>query len=146
MKEYNLKQSIIIIIAGSALLWMCLYCFVFPHLVGGGPESVPIVRSDEGALFMAMENYKQDFRSYPAGESSNVVRVLAGDNPQKTIYLNFRRSIEHPNEMVDPWATPYQITFLQQTNFIIRSAGKDKVFGNLDDIVFNSISNNFVKP
>ena len=48
--------------------------------------------------------------------------------------------------MVDPWETPYQIQFFQQTNYIIRSAGKDKNFGDADDIIFNSVSNNFVKP
>jgi len=54
--------------------------------------------------------------------------------------------MEHPNEMVDPWETPYQIEFFQQTNFVIRSAGKDKIFGDADDIIFNSVSNDFVKP
>ena len=48
--------------------------------------------------------------------------------------------------MADPWETPYQIQFFQQTNYIIRSAGKDKIFGDKDDIIFNSASNDFVKP
>lgn len=48
--------------------------------------------------------------------------------------------------MVDPWGTPYQIDFFQQTNFVIRSAGKNRKFGDTDDIILNSASNNFVKP
>jgi hypothetical protein len=48
--------------------------------------------------------------------------------------------------MIDPWQTPYQIEFSQQTNLITHSAGKDKMFGTKDDIVFNSPSNDFVKP
>ena len=48
--------------------------------------------------------------------------------------------------MLDPWKTPYQIEFLHQTNFVIRSAGRDKIFSNMDDIVFNSLSNDFMKP
>ena len=48
--------------------------------------------------------------------------------------------------MVDPWKTPYKIEFFQQTNFIICSAGKDKIFDDADDIIFNSVSNDFVKP
>lgn len=48
--------------------------------------------------------------------------------------------------MVDPWETRYQIEFSQQTNFIIRSAGKDKIFGDADDIVFDSVSSDFVRP
>jgi hypothetical protein len=97
-------------------------------------------------LIFALNHYKLAYGVYPIGESSNIVSVLAGDNPQKTVFLNFRRTMEHPNEMVDSWETPYQIQFFQQTNFIIRSAGKDKIFGDADDIVFNIVSNNFVKP
>ncbi len=48
--------------------------------------------------------------------------------------------------MVDPWEMPYQVEFSQLTNFIVRSAGKDKILGDGDDIIFNSASNNFVKP
>ena len=49
-------------------------------------------------------------------------------------------------EVVDIWQTPYQIELAGRTNFIIRSAGKDRKFGDEDDIVFNSVSNDFVKP
>jgi type II secretory pathway pseudopilin PulG len=97
-------------------------------------------------LIFALKNYKSVYGVYPTGESSNIVGVLAGDNPQKTVFLNFRRTMEHPNEMVDSWEMPYKIEFSQQTNFIIRSAGKDKIFGDADDIIFNSASNGFVKP
>jgi hypothetical protein len=146
MNKYNLKQSVVIVVVGFAVLLMCLYCFVFPLLVGGGPEKIPRIRIDEKALSSSIENYHQTFGSYPNGENSNVVRVLTGDNPQKTVFLNFRQSTEHPDEMVDSWGTPYQIEFVQQTNFVIRSAGKDKIWGDKDDIIFNSTSNDFVKP
>ncbi len=48
--------------------------------------------------------------------------------------------------MVDTWGTPYQIEFFQQTNFVISSAGKDKLFGDKDDVIYNTLSNDFVKP
>ncbi len=72
--------------------------------------------------------------------------VLTGDNPKKIRFLNFQRLAENPSVMFDPWKTPYQFQFLEETNFIICSAGKDKTFGTADDIIFNSISNDFVKP
>jgi hypothetical protein len=97
-------------------------------------------------LVIALKNYESAFGVYPTGENSNIVSVLAGDNAKKIVFLNFRRIMEHPNEMVDPWGTPYRIEFFQQTNFIIRSAGKDKIFGDADDFIFNSVSNDFVKP
>ena len=101
---------------------------------------------DISALILSLKNYEQEYGFFPGGDSSNVVQVLAGDNPKKIMFLNYRKSSEHPHEMVDPWQTPYQIQFLQKTNFIIRSAGKDRLFGDADDIIFNSASNNFVKP
>jgi hypothetical protein len=97
-------------------------------------------------LAVALKNYESTYGVYPTGENSNIISMLTGDNPQKTVLLNFRRTAENPNEMVDPWEMPYQIQFFQQTNFIIRSAGKDKIFGDADDFTFNSVSNNFVKP
>ena len=48
--------------------------------------------------------------------------------------------------LIDIWQTPFQITSIQQTNFIVRSAGPDRQFGDADDIIFNSSSNDFVKP
>ena len=49
-------------------------------------------------------------------------------------------------ETVDIWDTPYQIELVGRTNFIIRSAGKNCRFGDKDDIIFKSVSNDFVKP
>jgi hypothetical protein len=97
-------------------------------------------------IIFALNHYKSAYGVYPTGENSNIVSVLAGDNPQKEVFLNFRRTMEHPNEIVDSWGTPYKIEFSQQTNFIIRSAGKNKIFGDADDIIFNSASNGFAKP
>jgi hypothetical protein len=109
----------------------------------GRPSNVQL---DISELAYALRGYESEYGMLPGGENSNVVRILAGDNQKKIEFLNFRRSAEHSNEMVDPWETPYQIQFFQQTNFVLRSAGKDKIFGDADDIIFNSVSNDFVKP
>jgi hypothetical protein len=113
---------------------------------GVGNNSLIRTRLEIGDLNYSLNHYQSVYGVFPTGENSNIVSVLAGDNPRKTVFLNFRPNSEHPNEMVDPWGTRYQIDFFQQTNFVIRSAGKDRKFGNADDIIFNSISNNFVKP
>lgn len=59
------------------------------------------------------------------------------------LYFN---PINSQGELLDVWHTPYQIKIEAQTNFIVRSAGPDKRFGDADDIIFNSASNGFVKP
>ncbi len=42
---------------------------------------------------------------------------------------------------MDPWKTPYEINLIGQTNYIIRSAGPNHLFGDKDDIISNSGSN-----
>ena len=49
-------------------------------------------------------------------------------------------------QILDLWEIPYRITVIAPTNLIIQSAGPDKIFGTKDDIIFNSASNDFVKP
>ena len=49
-------------------------------------------------------------------------------------------------EILDVFETPYQIEIKPPTNFVIHSAGPNKKFDDADDIIFNSVSNDFVKP
>jgi hypothetical protein len=48
--------------------------------------------------------------------------------------------------VIDIWKTPYHIELTGPTNFTIRSAGRNRRFGDKDDIVFGSASNSAVKP
>jgi len=61
---------------------------------------------------------------------------------QNQIWFNTNAS----GELIDIWQTPYRIELEGPTNFVIHSAGKNQKFGDADDIVFNSASNDFVKP
>jgi hypothetical protein len=92
----------------------------------GGASKIVMCRIELSDLRTALNAYHDKYSTYPTGENSNIVSALAGENLQKIVFLNFGRTSEHPNEMVDPWEMPYQIQFFQQTNFIIRSAGKTK--------------------
>ena len=123
-----------------------LLALLAPVHVNHAPRKNVLCRFELSDLKTALNAYHDKYSDYPTGENSNIVRMLTGGNPQKIMFLNFRRSSEHPDEMLDPWETPYQIQFSQQTNFVIRSAGKDKIFGDADDFIFNSVSNDFVKP
>jgi hypothetical protein len=60
--------------------------------------------------------------------------------------ISFTSRTNASGEVVDIWQTPFQITFVKQTNFIVRSAGPNSKFGDANDIVFNSVSRDFVKP
>ena len=82
-------------------------------------------------------------------------RVAAGTLPNirsGSVLRTFVEPAGFPNqtnaqgEIIDPWNVPFQIEIAGQTNFIVRSAGPDKKFGDADDIIFNSTTNDFVKP
>ena len=109
------------------------------------------IKIEEDAIAGALKHYSYEYGVFPAGNTESVERILAGENlngknPRQIHFLNFRPSIEHSNEMVDPWETPYAIDFFPTNSYVISSAGKNKVFGDADDVIFNSLSNDFVKP
>jgi type II secretory pathway pseudopilin PulG len=98
-------------------------------------------------LILALKTYQSANGTYPNAESTALLKKLLGDNPQKTIFVSIKAgSINTNGEYLDPWGTPYSISFPTTNSFVISSAGKDKIFGDADDIIFNSASNDFVKP
>jgi hypothetical protein len=143
--QWQVSGKFVVFLIIPFAIWFLFMAFLSTR---GNHVSAPNARTriDEKLLFAGLEQYRQTFGIYPTGDNSNIVRVLAGENPRKEVFLNFIRTAKHPNEIVDSWGTPFQIHFLQETNFAIRSAGKDKNFGTADDIVFQSISNDFVSP
>lgn len=124
-----------------------LAILILPKLADGGPAKVPRVRADERQLFLSIEGYRQEFGGYPTGENASIIRVLTGDNPKGLRLFYLRACSTNGNgQLIDPWVTPYQFIFDSTNRFTIRSAGKNKTLGDADDIVFNSVSNDFVKP
>jgi hypothetical protein len=134
------------------LLLLIIHSIASPSPYSKARSQILIALSDETQIATALKSYLITYGVLPVGDTESVERILAGENlhgrnPQKTsFFLVFKQTAEHPNEMVDPWGTSYEIEFLPQTNFVIRSAGKDKIFGDADDIIFNSVSNGFVRP
>lgn len=70
-----------------------------------------------------------------------ILQAVFGTN---TLSYSYRTNAD--GKIHDLWDTPYKIQIFNRTNFIIRSAGRNKVFGDSDDIIFDSASNDFGKP
>jgi hypothetical protein len=78
-------------------------------------------------------------------DNSLVFEAVFGTNGD--INLNYHpQQTNSQGQVLDCWETPYQVEILAQTNFVVSSAGPNKKFGDADDIIFNSVSNDFVKP
>jgi hypothetical protein len=78
-------------------------------------------------------------------DNNFVIQAVFGTDG--TINVNYHPTrTNSQGQVLDCWETPYQIEILSRTNFVVRSAGPNKKFGDADDIIFNSVSNGFVKP
>ena len=82
-----------------------------------------------------LESYRAKFGDYPVGNSTQVFRRLAGDNPEKLIFLRVPTSSVSTNgEYLDQWGTPYEIKISATNRVTLRSAGANKLFGDADDL------------
>jgi type II secretion system (T2SS) protein G len=91
-------------------------------------------KSEIAALIAASNKYKEDYSSYPRGNGSEIIRSLLGNNPRKIafFYVSPNR-LKSDGVFLDPWGTAYQIRIEFETNFIVRSAGINRQFGDKDD-------------
>ena len=75
-----------------------------------------------------LQTYEAAFGAFPTSDSAAVFRALRGDNPQKIVFLQCRaESVSPDGGMLDPWGTPYKISFSGKEP-LIRSAGPNKQF------------------
>ena len=104
-----------------------------------------VARAEIWDVAAALNEFKSTYKEIPLTNSAEIFKALYGSNPKGIVFLS-RGMTNTDGQMIDPWKMSYQIEILQQTNFTILSAGRDRKFGNKDDVIFNSVSNGFVKP
>jgi len=139
LKKILFQLSIILII--GVIVWVC----VLPRLAGGGPAPTNVCKVEMAQISAALKQFEAMCGKLPTGDDSIIFRTLYGSNSLHLCFINPGRT-NSGGVMVDPWKSPYQIQFTDQTNFLIRSAGKNAKFGDADDYIFTSVSNDFVKP
>jgi hypothetical protein len=86
-------------------------------------------------LKAAMTTYQSTYGEFPTGDNGTILGRLRGSNPKKLIFLDLHpRSTNATGAFIDPWQTPYEIKTHSTNSVSIRSAGKNKRFGDADDI------------
>ena len=116
------------------VLGLLILVFLIDFLAMRKMEKVDYARSYEHKIASWMEQ-----RVAKTGTLSNIDKGS----------ISSMFSDSHTNaqgEILDPWNTPFQVEIVGQTNFILRSAGPNKNIGDADNIIFNSVSNDFMKP
>jgi hypothetical protein len=81
------------------------------------------------ALGTALEEYREQFGHYPDGTSGEIMHALRGGNEKGSIFFDGpRESLNEHGELLDPWGTPFRITFdpVQKTPRI-HSAGPNLI-------------------
>jgi hypothetical protein len=89
----------------------------------------------------ALKNQVTVTGSLSKTNNAYILQTLFGTN---TFLYSYKTNAD--GKLLDAWETPINVEILSQTSFTIRSAGPNKKFGDADDIIFNSVSNDFVKP
>jgi len=97
-----------------------------------------------------LDEYIKSNNRLPVGGNAAIISALSATYTNDFYPLTpgptSRMQTNSIGELVDYWQVPLQIQVVGTTNFIFRSAGPNKQFNDKDDIVFNSVSNDFVKP
>ena len=105
---------------------------------GHRERGVPVVMIEMRSLIRALQYYEAEYDRYPSGSSSEMLQALWGKNPKKKVFLSIpERSTNETGEFVDPWGTPYRIIFESTNRVTIRSAGKNRIFGDNDDVTIS---------
>jgi hypothetical protein len=129
----------------ALLLVLVLASSFFQPRYGKRPAQNVATRSEIRQLDLLLDEYIKANGTLPAGDNVSIVTALAAMHTNEQVLLPFWKT-NAQGAAVDVWETPLQIQTVGTTNFSIRSAGKNKKFGDKDDIIFNSLSNGFVKP
>ena len=106
---------------------------------GHREKGVPLVKIEMRSLLGALQYYETEYDKYPSGSSSEMLHVLRGNNPKKKVFLSIpERSTDKTGEFVDPWGTPYRIIIESTNGVTIQSAGKNRIFGDNDDVIMSA--------
>jgi hypothetical protein len=93
-----------------------------------------ISRTEMINLDAAMNAFRATYGSYPVGDNAAILGALQGSNTGKMIFLEYPRFINSSGALIDPWKTPYEIKISSTNSVFIRSAGRNKRFGDTDDV------------
>ena len=146
MKDYTVKQSLMIVAGGCVALLIGLYLFT-PLFSTASRTRADTTRLEEEELANAIARYTLVFQKFPAEDNAALTKNLTGDNPQQLQLLNLvASSTNKDGQLVDIWTTPYKFAFISTNRFTITSAGDNHTFGDTDDIVFDTRSNILDKP
>lgn len=120
MKKIILPIVLVAVLACAG--WMAA-----PYLSQKTDPKVAKFNEDAESLIVGLQQYKEFTGAYPTGSAAEISKALTGQSDKKVLILVTRKNeLNHKGEIVDPWGTPIQVYFNQNT-ILIRSAGPNRV-------------------
>ena len=82
------------------------------------------------ALDTALLDYQKEFGKFPEGSAGEIMSALRGKNDKAQTFIEpAPTALNDHGEMVDPWGTPFRITFDADSKIPkIHSAGPNLIF------------------
>jgi len=97
--------------------------------------ALPRVNREVYSIVIAARAYRNEYGSFPTGSTVQIAAALSGQNPRQIVFIELpRKSIGPDGQFIDPWGVPYSVVYSSDSNVVVKSAGKDKIFGTADDI------------
>jgi hypothetical protein len=138
--QWQISRGFVKLLLVFFLLWLVAE-FLFPANNLRTKAMIIKTRSDERLISTLLGEQAGKTGGLTNLNQQFILDLLLATN-QNQFWLNTNAA----GEVIDIWQTPYRIALVRRTNFIISSAGPNRKFGDKDDIIFNSVSNDFVKP
>ena len=88
-------------------------------------------------LAMLLDEYFQSNKKPLPADNFSIRAALWATGTNADQFLTCVRT-NSVGEMVDYWNVPYQIQIVGTTNFVIRSGGPNRKFGDQDDLIYDS--------
>jgi hypothetical protein len=139
MKNKNLPGLITILLF---LVTGCIALSIWTDRNHGMRARIVNAMADEKQIASALKQRAAETGGVTNIDNSFVYRTIFG-----ALRLNYGPDrTNSQGEILDIWKMPFQIEVKPPANFVVHSAGPNQKFGDADGIIFNSLSNDFVKP
>ncbi len=119
------------------LFGVCLfYLFTLTSRTSSQGDRRPLrARSNANSLWVAVTSYNNEYGQFPPLTNAVLLRLLCGENPKKIVFFAVNeRDLNKSGEFLDPWGTPYRILLEKDNVIVVRSAGKNRAWGDQDDL------------
>ncbi|MEM6820349.1 MAG: hypothetical protein AAF558_00210 [Verrucomicrobiota bacterium] len=104
-------------------------------------QEVLQAENDQDLIFSTLIDYLNKFQIAPVGSNAEITQMLVNFQKTQGLRMDQKLKIHASGQLVDPWGKAYQFTRKSDRSIKLVSAGPDRTFGTLDDIMAENFDN-----